>query len=114
MSPSVLLPLILLAQIDPSPNGLAQMIQTYGGWGLSTILMAVIAFLFGALMKARDKNDVTLEAQVKAAELQVKGATSLVEELTKTAVETRHSTMNMTDALRALERRLENVEKRLS
>lgn len=86
--------------------GLAQLLQTYGAWGLVAILMVVCVFLFRKYVEARDKNDGTLQAQVK-------GATELVEECTKNSVEQKNALVNVTNAMLALERRLENVEKKL-
>lgn len=86
-------------------SSLAALLQSYGGWGLAAILMLVCAFLFRAYVDARNKNDGTLEAQVKA-------STTLVESQVKTAVELQNALENLTSALQAIERRLENVEKK--
>ena len=86
-------------------QSLAQFMQSYGGWGLAALLMLVCAFLFRAYVSARDKNDGTLEAQVK-------GSTSLVEAHTKSSVELQNALENLTNALQSIERRLENVEKK--
>jgi len=83
---------------------MAQTMQSYGGWGLSAILMGVCGLLFRALMSARDKNDTTLEVQVR-------GAIDMVEASTTAHVELRHALDKVGEALKAIERRLENVEK---
>lgn len=87
-------------------TGLAQLLQTYGAWGLVAILMVVVYFLFRKYVDARDKNDGTLETQVK-------GQTELVEEQVKASVELKNAIVNLTEALRSIERRLENVEKKV-
>lgn len=86
-------------------TGLAQLLQSYGPWGLVAVLMVTCGVLFRAYVVARDKNDTTLQAQVK-------GTTELVEEMTKAAVEQKNALTNLTSALQTFERRLENVERR--
>jgi membrane protein implicated in regulation of membrane protease activity len=105
---SLQLALLLLAEgPDISPvSGLASLLQTYGAWGLVAVLMVVIWFLFNKYQAARDKNDTTLEAQVR-------GSTGLVEESVKASVELKNSLDRTTEALKAVERRLENVEDKL-
>ena len=100
--------LLLLAAQDPiAPvKGLAELLQTYGAWGVVAVLMGVVWFLFSRYAGARDKIDQTLEAQVK-------GQTALVEEQTKAQVELKNAIVALTSALQAVERRLENVEKKL-
>lgn len=98
-----------VAGTDPAlgpVSGLAQLLQTYGAWGLVAILMVVAWFLFSRYAEARDKNDGTLEAQVK-------GTTELVEEHVKASIELKNALVNLTDALRSIERRFENVEKKM-
>ena len=105
------LPSLFAAQPGGDPvvapiAGLAQLLQTYGAWGLVAVLMFVVWFLFRKYVEARDKNENTLQAQVK-------GATDMAEEVTKASVEQKNALVNTTDALKAMERRLENVEKKL-
>jgi ABC-type anion transport system duplicated permease subunit len=86
-------------------SGLAQILESYGPWGLVAVLMVTCGALFRAYVVARDKNDTTLQAQVK-------GTTELVEEMTRAAVEQKNALMQLTGALSTFERRLENVERR--
>lgn len=109
---------LLLAAQHPEPElgpvtGLAHLLQTYGGWGLAALMMTVSAFLFKKYVDARDKNDAALRQQITDAQAQVKGATELVEECTKASVQQTNALHNVNDAMRAIERRLENVEKKL-
>lgn len=87
-------------------TGLAGLLQTYGPWGLVSILMLTVWYLFTKLQAARDRNDGILEAQVRA-------ATALVEESVKASVEQRNALDKIADALKAVERRLESVENKV-
>lgn len=93
------------AEVVADP-GLAATLQSYGGWGLSAILMSVIVYLFFALQRARDSKEGTLEAQVKS-------ATQIIEETTKSSVQLNGALINLTDAMKSMDRRLENVEDKL-
>lgn len=97
---------LLVAQDPLTPvTGLAQLLQTYGAWGIVSVLMGVVWFLFRRYAEARDKNDQTLEAQVKA-------SIALVEEQTASAIQLKNAIESLTNAVKAMERRLENVEKK--
>lgn len=110
--------LVAVLAAQPAPelgpiSGLAQLLNTYGAWGVVAILLVAVFFLFKRLEAARDSKDGTLEQQVKAqtalAEEQLKAAV----EQTKAAVELKNALVNHTNTLQAFERRLENVEKKL-
>jgi hypothetical protein len=85
---------------------LAQTLQTYGAWGLCAVLMVALVVQWRSYVAVRDRYE-------EIAQQQVKGAIELVEECTKAGVEQKNALVSVTKALEALERRLENVEKRV-
>lgn len=83
----------------------AHMLQTYGPWGFVVVLLGAVGRLWVAYIHSRDKNEATLQEQVKS-------AIGFVTETTTASVELRAALEQVLAALQAIERRLENVEKR--
>ncbi len=87
-------------------SGLAQILQTYGAWGLVAILMIALVLKDRQLLERVEKSDN--EHQV-----QLKGTIDLVEEVTTASVNHTNAIEKVSAALAALDRRLENVEKKV-
>jgi hypothetical protein len=87
-------------------TGIANLLQTYGAWGLVSILLVVIYYQWKAYVAVRDKNEGSFTEQAKS-------TIALVEEGTTASVEHRNAIDRVAVALIALERRMENVEKKL-
>jgi hypothetical protein len=84
-------------------SGLGRVISSYGGWGLSAVLMIVIYFLFKKYDAVRDKKDAERDAEGKT-------NLALVQENTRAYVQLNSTLVNLTDAIKSLDRRMENVE----
>lgn len=88
-------------------EGLAKLLQFYGGWGLSTVLMFAIAYLLRLVMLARDSTENSLRESVKE-------SVAIISDFTKSTEGVRSALEKIAESLRASERRLEIIERRLS
>lgn len=89
------------AVAEAAIGSIAQTLETYGAWGIVALQFVAIGILWRAYVHARDKNDANLKASV-----------DLVEANTRVATESKGAMLGVSEALRALERRLEAVERR--
>ena len=87
-------------------GGLANVLQTYGGWGVAAVLCFVVYRLWSAYEVVRNKNEDILKTQST-------NAIALVEEMTKAVVEHKSALERVAGTLGDFARRLENVEKKL-
>lgn len=87
-------------------GGVAGLLQTYGAWGLVSILLFVVGYQWKAYVAVRDKNEGQHAEQTAR-------AIALVEDVTKASIEHMHAIEKVASALTSLERRTENVEKKL-
>lgn len=87
-------------------TGLAQLLQTYGAWGLVAVLLLALVYKDRQLLERVEKSD-------SEHQLQLKGTIDLVEEVTKATVNHSNAIDKVSAALSSLDRRLENVEKKV-
>lgn len=85
-------------------GGLAAVLQSYGPWAMVAVLIVALVGTAKAYVDIRDRYLVS-DAERSKAEL------ALVEEMVKATVEQKAALEKLVEALRALERRVENVEK---
>lgn len=48
------------------PKSLAEMLQTYGGWGISVLLIGAVVWLAKALLAEKDAHRVTVQTLLQA------------------------------------------------
>ncbi len=99
---------LLLAQpvAESPPASTVQMLSQYGGWGISVVLGGTVAALAKAYKTARDNETTALKEQAKE-------LISLTVETNKTNLELKNALTSVASAMQSMDRRLEDVERKL-
>lgn len=99
---------LFLAQPTPEavPTSTIELLQQYGGWGVSVILGGTVIALAKAYKAARDNETVTLKDQNKE-------LIALTVETNKSTSELKNALTSVASAMQGMDRRLEDVERKL-
>ena len=88
------------------PVGLIEQLNTYGPWAVVVVLFGAISWLAKAYINARDANETSLTTNNRE-------LTSLVKQQIEINTELKATMQNVGKALESIDKRVEDVEKKL-